>query len=135
MELIFENQNFSEEDVMQMPITSLAFVGDAFFTLYARTKVLDKHSKSGSFHKKATNLVNAHSQSEFLEVIKLQLTETEQNLVRRARNSHTSSKSKNSGLADYKRSTAFEALLGYLFLTKKFERLNDVLNLLFKEKD
>lgn len=132
MELKFDNQDFLEEEVFNMPITSLAFVGDAFFTLFARTKVLDKHAKSGSFHIKATSLVNAHSQSEFLDKIKDNLTEKEKDIVRRARNTHTSSKSKNSGIADYKRSTAFEALLGYLFLTKNSKRLEEILDLSFK---
>ena len=132
MELMFDNQNFSEEEVLAMPITSLAFVGDAFFTLFARTKVLNKHAKSGTFHVKATALVNAHSQSEFLDKIKTNLTDVEQDVVRRARNTHTSSKSKNAGLADYKRSTAFEALLGYLFLSKKLQRLNEILDLSFQ---
>lgn len=131
MELLFDNQNFSEDEVIAMPITTLAFVGDAFFTLFARTKVLNKHAKSGTFHTKATALVNAHSQSEFLDKIKPNLTETEQDIVRRARNTHTSSKSKNSGLADYKRSTAFEALLGYLFLSSQFSRLSEILAMSF----
>jgi len=131
MEFIFENQDFDKKDVINMPATSLAFVGDAFFTLYARTKVLNTQSKSGKFHKKATELVNAHTQSEFLGKLKSILTEQEEDIVRRARNTYTTSRSKNSGIADYKKSTAFEALLGYLFLTKQFERLHEILNIIF----
>lgn len=117
-----------------MPITSLAFVGDAYFTLYARLKVLNTEAKSGKFHTKAIRLVNAHAQSEFLDRIKPSLSEEEEDLIRRARNTHTSSKSKNAGLADYKKSTAFEALLGFLFLTKNEKRIDELLNLIMSEE-
>lgn len=130
MEFIFENQDFDEKDVVNMPATSLAFVGDAFFTLYARTKVLNTQAKSGKFQKKVTEMVNAHSQSEFLGRLKDFLTEQEEDIVRRARNTYTASRSKNAGIADYKKSTAFEALLGYLFLTKQYERLQELLKII-----
>lgn len=126
--------DFNEDEVKNMPITSLAFVGDAYFTLYARLKVLNTEAKSGKFHTKAIRLVNAHAQSEFLDRIKPFLSEEEEDLIRRARNTHTSSKSKNAGLADYKKSTAFEALLGFLFLTKNEKRIDELLNLIISEE-
>ncbi len=126
--------DFNEDEVKNMPITSLAFVGDAYFTLYARLKVLNTEAKSGKFHTKAIRLVNAHAQSEFLDRIKPSLSEEEEDLIRRARNTHTSSKSKNAGLADYKKSTAFEALLGFLFLTKNEKRIDELLNLIMSEE-
>ncbi len=127
--------NFNDDEVKNMPITSLAFVGDAYFTLYARLKVLNTEAKSGKFHTKAIKLVNAHAQSEFLDKIKPLLSEEEEDLIRRARNTHTSSKSKNAGLADYKKSTAFEALLGFLFLTKNEKRIDELLNLIRSEEN
>lgn len=133
MDTILIEQEFSEYDAINMPSTTLAFVGDAFFTLWARVKVLDKFAKSGRFHTKATKIVNAKSQSELLDKLKESLTETEQDIVRRAKNTHTQSKSKNSGLADYKKSTAFEALVGYLYLTKNFDRLKEILDFCFSE--
>ena len=127
--------NFNDDEVKNMPITSLAFVGDAYFTLYARLKVLNTEAKSGKFHTKSIKLVNAHAQSEFLDKIKPLLSEEEEDLIRRARNTHTSSKSKNAGLADYKKSTAFEALLGFLFLTKNEKRIDELLNLIMSEEN
>lgn len=127
--------DFYDDEVKNMPITSLAFVGDAYFTLYARLKVLNTEAKSGKFHTKAIKLVNAHAQSEFLDKIKPLLNEEEEDLIRRARNTHTSSKSKNAGLADYKKSTAFEALLGFLFLTKNEKRIDELLNLIMSEEN
>lgn len=135
MEFIFGNQQFEETEVFNMPSTSLAFVGDAFFTLYARMKVLNVRSKSGKLHSKATELVNAHSQGEFLSKLTEHITEREQNIVQRARNTWTASKSKNACLADYKKSTAFEALLGYLFLTKQFDRMQKMMRIIFDDSN
>lgn len=126
MKFEFEEFDYKEEDVFNMPSTSLAFVGDALFSLFARSHVMDVFAKSGKFHKMATKLVNAASQAKILDSLE-NLSEREKSVVRRAKNAHTSSKSKNSGLADYKKATALEALLGYLYLTKDEKRLNDIL--------
>lgn len=127
MKFDFEDFEYKEEDVFLMPSTSLAFVGDALFSLFARVEVIDIFAKSGKFHSMATKIVKASSQAKILDSIMVTLSEREESVVRRAKNAHTSSKSKNSGLADYKKATAFEALLGYLYLTKNSKRLNEVL--------
>ena len=132
MKFDFEKFDYEEEDVFSMPSTSLAFVGDALFSLFARAKVINVFAKSGKFHMMATKIVNASSQAKMLDAILGELTEREKSVVRRAKNVHTSSKSKNSGLADYKKATAFEALLGYLYLTKNEKRLNDILEKSFE---
>ena len=94
-----------------------------------QTKVLNTTAKSGKFHIQATKIVNAHSQSLMLDAVLYSLTEEEKDIVRRAKNTHTASKSKNSGLADYKKATAFEALIGFLFLTNQTVRLAEILKL------
>lgn len=125
-------QNYKEQDIINMPATSLAFVGDAFFTFAVRLQVLDYHSKSGKSHKKATALVKAETQSRLLTKLTPVLTELESDVVRRARNTHTLSKSKNAKLADYKKATAFEALLGFLYLTNNFERLDELMKIVLE---
>ncbi len=127
MKFDFEEFDYDEEDVFLMPSTSLAFVGDALFSLFARVKVMNTQAKSGKFHALATKMVKASAQAKILDSLLPTLTEREENVVRRAKNAHTTSKSKNAGLADYKKATAFEALLGYLYLTKNTKRLNEVL--------
>ncbi len=129
MNFEFLKEEITPEMAINMPSTSLAFVGDAFFSLYARTKVLNTTAKSGKFHIQATKIVNAHSQSLMLDAVLYSLTEEEKDIVRRAKNTHTASKSKNSGLADYKKATAFEALIGFLFLTNQTVRLAEILKL------
>lgn len=111
-------QNLTKEQLNNFSTDALAYVGDAYFTLFCRTKVLEVHNaKPAKLHTTVTNLVNAHAQSVFLEKLTPILTEEEQNIVRRARNSPTTTKSKNYGLAEYKKATSFEALLGFLFYT------------------
>ena len=132
MKFDFEKFDYEEEDVFSMPSTSLAFVGDALFSLFARAKVVDIFAKSGKFHAMATKIVKAESQAKMLDCLLDGLTEREKSVVRRAKNTHTSSKSKNAGLADYKKATAFEALLGYLYLTKNEKRLNNILETSFE---
>ena len=116
----------SKEQVNNLSTDALAYLGDAYFTLFCREAVLRVHnSKPSKLHTSVTGLVNAHAQSVFLEKILPILTEEEQNVVRRARNSPTATKSKHYGLAEYKKATSFEALIGFLYLTNK-NRLSEI---------
>ncbi len=133
MEFKISHLNFVKSDIENMPSTSLAFVGDAFFTLFVRTRVLNPREKSGKLHLKANNCVNAKAQGEYLVRVLPHLTEQEGDIVRRARNTHTLSKSKNAGLADYKKATGFEALVGFLFLCQEYERLEKILEIALGE--
>lgn len=131
MDIFNENKVFSENEILSVPSTTLAFVGDAYFTYEARLFVLNGNFKSGQLHKKATEFVKAEAQSKFLKNLLPILTESEIDIAKRARNTHTQSKSKNASLSDYKKATAFEALIGYLILTGKKERLRELMKIVF----
>ncbi len=108
------------------PVT-LAYIGDAVFSLFVRTRVLaNAEYKSGELNKRVNSFVNAVAQSAMLEKIIPELTDDEKDVVRRGRNCHTPAKAKNTGLMDYKRATALEALFGWLYLTEQTERLNSL---------
>lgn len=125
----------TKNDINNLSTDALAYLGDAYFTLFCRQLVLSCHNaKPHRLNSLVTQFVNAHAQSEFLEKITPILTEDEANIVRRARNSPTTTKSKNYGLADYKRATSFEALIGYLYLLDT-KRLNQVLKAVFEGVD
>lgn len=117
------------EQVKMLSPLSLAFVGDAVYTLYARAKVM-RHSdaKNGVLHSRATLLVKASGQAEAADAIIGLLTEEELGVFRRARNSKAHSVAKHADPADYKKATAFEALVGFLYLTGQDERLKFLLN-------
>ena len=111
----------------------LAFVGDAVYTLCVRTRLaLSSGEKTGALNRRARERVSAHGQSEALARILPMLTEEEAEIYRRGRNAKKPTKSKNATVAEYVRSTGFEALLGYLYLTGQTERIRQ---LFFSEDD
>ena len=67
--------------------------------------------------------------AEILKKIEPNLTEEEKDIVRRGRNAENHHLPKNANVEEYMYSTAFEALIGYLYLTKKDERLKEILNM------
>ena len=116
-----------KERVKQMNPVVLAFVGDAAYTLYVRRGLaLSSGFKTGELNKAASEKVSAHGQSEALAKILPLLTEEEEDIFRRGRNAKKPTKSKNASVQEYVRSTGFEALLGYLYLTGQEERIEEL---------
>lgn len=112
---------------------ALAFIGDAVYELYIRDFVFDKVKKSRAdqMHKAAVKYVKASAQCDSIkQIIKDEiLSEEELALVKRARNHKVASKAKNASMVEYKWATAFEALLGYLYLSGQKERLDEIMQL------
>jgi len=101
----------------QLPALTLAYIGDAFFTLYVRTRLLTHaYYKVRVLHTLDAQMVSAKYQAVALRELEPDLTEPELAIVRRGRNTK-SRPTKSATVGDYRHSTAFEALLGYLFLT------------------
>lgn len=104
----------------------LAYVGDAWFTLYVRTKLLFyEQNKVRVLHTHDSRMVSATMQAAAYRAMEDSLSEEETELVRRGRNAK-STVPKSATVADYRLSTGFEALLGYLFLTERHERLSEI---------
>lgn len=115
------------ERARQMNPVVLAFVGDAVYTLFVRERLaLSGGCGTGELNRRASLLVSAHGQSDFLERILPRLTEEEAAIFRRGRNAKKPTKSKNATVGEYVRSTGFEALLGYLYLTGQRERIDEL---------
>ena len=105
----------------------LAFVGDAVYTLCVRQRLaLLSGEKTGALNRRASEKVSAHGQSEALERILPRLTEEESEIFRRGRNAKKPTKSKNASVGEYVRSTGFEALIGYLYLTGQAQRIGEL---------
>ena len=81
----------------------------------------------------ASKMCCAKKQSEVFDLVFENLTEDEKNIALRARN-HKSHAVKSSSQIEYKKATAFEAVVGYLYLTKQQERLNWLLEKSMEEK-
>lgn len=130
----FASKFMDELTAYNLNAVSLAFVGDAVYSLYVRTLFCTStQAKSGELHKKSTRFVKATAQSTALDIIEPILTEKEKDVLRRGRNTKTNTVSKNASLADYKKSTAFEAVIGYLYLSGQKDRLNEILLLATKD--
>lgn len=98
----------------------LAFLGDAEFTLCVRRMLVESHDlKSGGLHKMASRFVCARAQAVAMDGLGEALTDEEREIGKRCRNAHNTSKAKNAGLADYKKATALEGIIGFLSLTDK----------------
>ena len=105
----------------------LAYLGDTVYDLFVRRHLVEQGGKVRALHGKAVRLVCAHAQSEALRRVEDSLTEAESDVVRRARNHKITSKPKNADPVTYKMATAFEALLGYLYLDGQEDRLQAVM--------
>ncbi len=129
MEEIFKIDRPEEEVNLLSPLT-WAYVGDSVFELYIRTHLVNKTNlKPHKLHIEAINYVKAKAQAEFLKKIEEILTDEEKEIVRRGRNAQNHHLPKNSNVQEYMHATAFEALIGFLYLTKKYKRLEEILKL------
>ena len=130
----FLNCEMKSFDVLQYSPLALAFVGDAVHSLFVRTTLVQKKDiKVNDLQKLTASVVKAISQSKILTAIMGDLTQDELSLVKRARNTKTNNIAKNATAKDYKLSTAFEALIGYLYLSGQIERMNHFLEISYKE--
>ena len=129
MKLVYtEREILSEREAMQLNPVTLAFVGDAVYSLYVRERLtLEVGGKSADLQRVAAKVVSAQGQSEFLDKVLPLFTETENDVFRRAKNAKKASKSKSASSLEYNRSTGFEAVLGYLYLTGNDERIKELL--------
>ena len=110
------------------PVT-LAFVGDAVYSLFVRQKLVLLHDYSPNELQKQTSLeVSAHGQNALLERILPKLTEEEQGVYKRGRNAKKSTRSKNASVYEYNNSTGIEAVIGYLYLSGQYERISYLLS-------
>ena len=118
-----------EIDVNQMSPLTWAYIGDCVYELYIRTELINKTNlKPHKLHIESIKYVKAKAQAEILQNIYEELTEEEKDIVRRGRNTENHHLPKNSNVQEYMYSTAFEALIGYLYLTKNNKRLKEILN-------
>ena len=119
-----------EIDVNQMSPLVWAYIGDSVYEQYIRNYlVTNTKYKPHKLHVEATKFVKAAAQARILQNIENHLTEEEKEIVRRTRNTKNHHLPKNSNVQEYMYATAFEGLIGYLYLSKQIERLEEILKL------
>lgn len=104
----------------------LAYMGDAFFALYVRTRLLAyEQGRVRVIHSFSAKMVSAVHQAAALREMEAELTAQELDIVRRGRNTK-STVPKSASIAEYRSSTGFEALLGFLYLGSNYDRLEEI---------
>lgn len=116
----------NEKEINMMSPLTWAYVGDSVYEMYIRTYLVNTTNlNSHKMHVKSIKYVKAGAQYQILK--KLTLTEEEKDIVRRGRNTQNHHIPKNASLEEYTYSTGFEALVGYLYLNNKDQRLEEIL--------
>ena len=111
-------------DIRSYSPLTLAYIGDGIYELVIRTVLVKKgNCPVNRLHKKASSLVKAGAQSAIMEVIEEKLTPEELSVYHRGRNAHSPTMAKHATMADYRRATGFEALMGYLYLKEDYTRM------------
>jgi ribonuclease III family protein len=130
--MLHYEQNMDEK---QLNSLALAYMGDAVFEIYVRHHLLQGGKvKPNQLHKEATKFVSAKAQASILFHLVNQeiLTEYETEVMKRGRNAKSGSIPKNTDVQTYRYGTAFEALIGYLYLSKSEERLEELIQISLK---
>ena len=119
-----------EKEINLMSPLTWAYIGDCVYELYIRTKLVNETNlKPHALHIETIKHVKAKAQSEILKKIFEDLTDDEKEIVRRGRNAENHHLPKNATMEEYMYATAFESLIGYLYLTGKTERLQKILSI------
>lgn len=105
---------------------ALAYVGDAVFELYVRTKFLLPPKRMASYHSQVVTQVRAESQAAHLLALLPHLTDAEKEILRKGRNACVS-KPRRLSRRIYQQATGLETLIGYLHLTNP-TRLSELLS-------
>jgi ribonuclease-3 family protein len=118
----------------QLSGTTLAYIGDAIYEVMIREMLIKKgYQKVDNLHKEAIKYTSAVGQKVAIDLIFDQLTEEEVAVFKRGRNANTDRKARNASLGDYKQATGFEALIGYLYLEKRQDRLTEIMSIIINE--
>ena len=124
----------SSDEIRGISSIGLAHLGDAVYELLVRTWLCAHGKATGKgLHRATIELVCAPKQAEFSEKILPLLTEEEQAVFKRGRNANMHSIPQHASRAQYQQATALEALLGWLYLTGRRERINELFNIMMEE--
>lgn len=124
LEVIKRGLSLNDIDAQAYSPLTLAYIGDDAYDLVIRTYLLSRGNMPvNKINKMANALVKAETQSSMMDVIEPLLDEEELAVYKRGRNAKSNTKAKNATVADYRRATGFEALMGYLYLKGSYERM------------
>lgn len=119
-----------EQDIRTYSPLSLAYIGDGIYEAVVRTIVVQRANRANAeLHQESVHYVKAQAQAKMIEFIKPHLAQEESDVLRRGRNASPHSTAKNASLGEYHRATGFEALMGYLYLTGRTDRMLELIRI------
>lgn len=121
-----EVKNYEESEVRELSPLALAYIGDACFEILVRSEILDVRKNPNKLHRESIRFVRAKSQRELIEKVEDKLTEEEMKIFKRGRNAKSHTVPKNADPIDYRMATGLEALFGYLYLLKRYDRIREI---------
>ena len=126
--------NMTKAEIDAISNLGLAHMGDCVYEMLVRAYLCAQGNKTvAQLHKQTITMVKATYQAAFVDKMLPLLSEDEMTHYRRGKNSHVHAVPKSATPAQYAKATGLEALFGYLFLSGKKERANEIFNLVMKE--
>ena len=127
---IRESMDLKEIDANEYSPLTLAYIGDCSYEIIIRTIAVDEHNQqTHKLHKKVSEYVKASTQAKIIFLIMDELTKEEINIYKRGRNAKAFTRAKNASMSDYRQATGFEALMGWLYLSDKSQRMMELIKL------
>lgn len=125
-----EQFQLEDKDIRSYSPLTLAYIGDGAYEIVIRTYLVKKgNCPVNQLHRHASRLVKASAQSAMVEALEPHFTEEELHVYKRGRNAHSATMAKNATMADYRRATGFEAVMGYLYLKEDWKRMTDLIKI------
>ncbi|MCI6305728.1 MAG: ribonuclease III domain-containing protein [Subdoligranulum sp.] len=130
--MLFEAE--PQVDIREMNPLSLAFMGDGVLELLVRQHLVERSRLlPGKLHAEAVRYVSARSQFLEMKLLEPMLTEEEHAVFRRGKNANKATVAKHASVEEYRTSTGFECLLGWLYLKGRNERIMELMDVLWRE--
>lgn len=125
---IWKSLGLKEVSPRQLSPLVLAYIGDSIFDLVVKTMIVTKgNTQVNKMNRVASSIVKAESQSKMIGYLEDKLTGEEESVYKRGRNAKSYTSAKNASISDYRRATGFEALMGYLYMSGRYERMCELI--------
>lgn len=128
--LMLAGMDINNQDICSYSPLTLAYIGDGVYELVVRSMVISAgNAPVNKLHKRSSELVKAATQAKMaLNFIEKEILDDEEiRILKRGRNAQSYTKAKNASISDYRWATGFEALVGYLYLAGKSERMMEII--------
>ncbi len=123
-EKILREFKIKKQDISTYSPLTLAYIGDGIYEIVIRSLVVGHgNGQVNKLHKKSSSLVKAETQSKIIKLLMDEMTEEEVHIFKRGRNAHSFTSAKNASSADYHMATGFEAVMGYLYMEGRMQRI------------